>query len=55
MAGIQPKITAPVKAIKGLALWSVPAEQSGDGALDVVVCLKDIQSGVALRLPPRSK
>ena len=33
-------------------IWSAPAERSGDGALDFS---SQIQSGVALRLPPHSK
>ena len=33
-------------------IWSAPAERSGDGALDLS---SQIQSGVALRLPPHSK
>jgi hypothetical protein len=38
-------------------LLSVPAERSGDGALDFfdVCASRQIQSGVALRLPPHSK
>jgi hypothetical protein len=35
--------------------WSAPAERSGDGALDNSGGSNAIQSGVALRLPPRSK
>jgi hypothetical protein len=35
-------------------LWSAPAERSIDGALDLPL-VRNIQSGVALRLPPRSK
>ncbi len=38
-------------------IWSAPAEQSGDGALDAAPVDKSrsIQSGVALRLPAHSK
>jgi hypothetical protein len=38
------------------ALWSAPAERSGDGALALVPQPGHArQSGVALRLPPHSK
>jgi hypothetical protein len=33
-------------------IWTAPAERSGDGAF---ACNCDLQSGVALRLPPQSK
>ena len=40
-------------------MWSAPAEQSSDGALELPtnnsIGSSRIQSGVALRLPPRSK
>ena len=47
MEGSQRRIILMTRTI-----WSAPAERSGDGALDFS---SQIQSGVALRLPPHSK
>jgi hypothetical protein len=51
-----------IAALIEVSLWSAPAERSGDGALDqkagwlrLLLNLRTIQSGVALRLPPHSK
>jgi len=54
LLSIQPEAGECVK--KRSQVWSAPAERSGDGALDHSVnTVTEIQSGVALRLPPHSK
>jgi hypothetical protein len=54
LLSIQPEADVTVK--KRAQIWSAPAERSGDGALDHSDRrVSEIQSGVALRLPPHSK